>query len=78
MARKIKRARSTHLAWAIEPREVGQPDFRPTSERHLFPHCWRNRFMARDALARFKLPGWETKRARVVRVAITVTMIGRG
>lgn len=70
--RMIKRARTTHRAWAIEK---GQAD-----KRHLLFAVgarYSTRRFARDALRDLKERGF-TLNGRVVRVSVTVTTIGRG
>lgn len=76
--RTVKRTNSKHHAWAIETGEADHPRYRAASERLLLPHWFRNRRVARNALERFKAMGEASAKARVVRVSVTVTTIGRG
>lgn len=70
-----KRMRATTNSWAIETGLAGQLYLASATG---FPALYSSRQTARAALARLK-PGYRLPpAARAVRVAVTVTTIGRG
>lgn len=75
--RPIKKTRSTNNSWAIETTLPEHP-YLESIKGQGFPAFYLNRRGARASLANAKAGYVLPQKARAVRVAVTVTTIGRG